>query len=48
MSYMFLLILIEGVQGKFEVLKKLSPVMQTPNCLHSAAETFKGALMTMN
>ena len=35
-NYMFLLILAEDDRGRFEVPKKSSPAMQTPNCLHSA------------
>ena len=35
-KYIFLLILTEDNRGRFDVLKKSSPAMQTPNCLYSA------------
>ena len=35
-KYIFFLILTKNDRGRFEVSKKLSPTMQTPNCLHSA------------
>ena len=42
-----LLILIEGDRGKFEVSRKSSPAMRTPNSSHSAAQAFKGTLIAM-
>ena len=42
-----LLILIEGDRGKFEVSRKSSLAMRTPNSSHSATQSFKGTLIVM-